>query len=101
MPVPEMDDSSLFSRSVSAPSDVLMQELPDGEAVFLDLRTESYLGLNSVGSRMYRALLAAPTVEDAYEQLRSEFAVEPDRLRKDVRTFVERLIGQGLLQLGE
>jgi hypothetical protein len=96
-----MPDDSLFRRSVSAPSEVLMQELPDGEAVFLDLRTESYLGLDNVGSKMYRALLAAPTVEDAYEDLKSEFAVDPDRLRRDMRSFVERLIKQGLLQLSE
>jgi hypothetical protein len=100
MAMPEMDDS-LFRSSVSAPSEVLMQELPDGEAVFLDLRTESYLGLDSVGTRMYRALLATPTVEEAYVALQSEFAVEPDRLRNDVQSFVKQLIQQGLLQLSE
>jgi hypothetical protein len=101
MSMPERDESSLFNSSVSAPSEVLMQELPDGEAVFLDLRTESYLGLDSVGTKMYRVLLATRTVEDAYEELKSAFAVEPDRLRRDMRYFVERLVNQGLLQLSE
>jgi hypothetical protein len=92
-----VDQDSLFDGSVSASADVLMQKLPDEESIFLDLRTESYFGLDSVGSRMYAALIEAPTVRQAYERLSEEFEVEPERLRNDFVRFVERLIDQGLL----
>jgi hypothetical protein len=93
-----VDEDSLFKGSVSMSSDVLMQELPDQESIFLHLPSESYFGLDSVGTRMYKALLEAPTVQAAYEHLATQFNVEPERLRQDLRTLAEKLIDQGLLE---
>ncbi len=93
------DEDSLFKSAVSTPPDVLVQELPDDELIFLDLRTESYFGLDRVGTRMYRALTESPSVEAAYIRLSREFEVEPQRLRDDVRSFVERLVGRQLIEL--
>lgn len=95
----EVDEDTFFRSSVSVSSEVLVQELPDDELIFLDLRTEAYFGLDSVGTRMYRALTETSTVEAAYERLVSEFEVEPSRLRQDLRAFVERLVERGLLEL--
>ncbi|CAN5574561.1 hypothetical protein BH20CHL7_BH20CHL7_03460 [soil metagenome] len=94
-----MDDDTLFRAAVSAPADVLMQELPDEELIFLDLRSESYFGLDAMGTRMYRALTESASVQEGYERLRSRFDVEPERLRGDLRAFVERLVDRGLLEL--
>lgn len=93
------DDDRLFSAAVSTPPEVLAQELPGEELIFLDLRTESYFGLDTVGTRMYRALTEADSIEMAYEGLRARYDVEPARLRTDLRTFVERLLERGLLEL--
>ena len=81
------------------PADVLRQDLPDGEAIFLDLRTEVYVALDRVGSQMYSALVTSDSIGAAYEQLQEQFDVPPDRLRHDLVVFVRRLIDQGLLQL--
>lgn len=91
------DPDQLFAGSITASPDVLMQELPGNEAIFLDLRTESYFGLDAIGTKMYGALTEAPTVRDAYERLIREFEVEPERLRRDLIRFVERLVSKGLI----
>jgi hypothetical protein len=93
-----VDEDSLFKGSVSVASDVLMQELPDHESIFLHLPSESYFGLDSVGTAMYRALVNASTVQAAYEDLAARFDVDPERLRQDLRVLVQRLIDQGLLE---
>jgi L-threonylcarbamoyladenylate synthase len=69
----DVGEDTLFRSSASAAPDVLMQELPDEEMIFLNLRTESYFGLDPMGTRMYRALLNASSVEDAYRQLAERF----------------------------
>jgi len=53
MPIP-------FDTRLVAPTDVLMREL-DGEAVILDLKSETYFGLDDVGTRIWTHLTNAPT----------------------------------------
>lgn len=96
---PRTDEDTLFSSSVSLSPEVLVQELPDDELIFLDLRTESYFGLDRVGRRMFLALTESHDVGAAYERLASEFQVDPARLREDLRTFLERLVERRLLEL--
>lgn len=83
---------------ISAPAGVLMQELPDDEVVFLNLATEEYFGLDRVGGAMYRAVVECGTVDGAHERLRTEFDVEPERLRRDIDELVETLLDRGLLE---
>lgn len=93
------DGDTQFSGSVSVSSDVLVQELPDDELIFLDLRTESYFGLDRVGTKMYRALTESSSVQAAYERLAGEFNVDSERLRTDLQAFVDRLVERQLLEL--
>jgi hypothetical protein len=94
-------DDTLFAGNVSASDDVLMQELPDQELIFLNLRTESYFALADTGARMYRALLEAPSVERAYQQLQDEFDADPAQLRADLRQFIGTLLDEGLVRLDD
>ncbi|MBA4169700.1 MAG: PqqD family protein [Chloroflexi bacterium] len=93
------NDEDLFGRSVAASPDALMQQLPDDELIFLNLRTESYFALESTGACMYRALIESPTIEKAHERLTSEFDAAPEQLRNDLLVLVHRLVDQGLLEL--
>ena len=92
------DAKSLLQGGVSSRSEVLFQELPDREAILLNLDTESYFGLDPVATTMYRALTAAPTVASAYEALQAEFNVEPERLKRDLHAFVQTLLANGLVE---
>jgi hypothetical protein len=70
-----------------------------GEAVLLNLDRETYFGLDEVGTSMWNELIAAPSIEGAFEVLAGEFEVEPDTLRADLVAFVERLAEAGLVAI--
>src|SRR4051794_10922574 len=98
----EFDDMSSipFASRVAVPESVLVQEL-QGDTVFLNLDTESYLGLDHVGTSMWNALINSPSVQDAYERLLEEYEVEPERLRGDLSKLIEDLVAHGLVRRGE
>lgn len=85
---------------VSIPDGVLVRDLQD-ESVLLNLNTESYFGLDDVGTRMWAALTGSPSVQAAYEVLLAEYEVDPARLRTDLHGFIEKLEGLGLIKLSD
>lgn len=89
-----------FSQKASVPADVLFTEVGN-ESVMLHLKSERYYGLEEVGTRMWKRLTAADTIEAAYQQLLAEYEVEPEVLRRDLQALIERLLEHGLLELKE
>jgi hypothetical protein len=83
-------------RHISISPDVLVREL-GGETVVLDLKTERYLGLDEIGTRMWNLLLASGSIDTASKALIQEYDVEPNRLESDLREFVDQLIQHGLV----
>ncbi len=96
-----MDERLLYRGSVSASPDVLVQELPDGEAIFLNLTTEEYFGLDRVGTSMYEVLVASESLEDAYQRVLEEFDVPPEQLRRDLAALVDKLVKSRLVEFRE
>ena len=76
-----------------------MREL-EGESVLLNLDSEIYFGLDEVGTRMWALLTTAPSVQAAYDALRTEFDVAPETLRSDLETLIGHLLEKGLLEPG-
>lgn len=87
-----------MDRRVHKPEHVLLREL-EGEAILLDLETETYFGLDEIGTRVWQALLASPSVGEACEALLEELDVAPAVLRDDVERLVGELVDAGLLEL--
>ena len=85
-----------FAGRAQVPADVLVSEL-GGESVILNLKTESYFGLDEVGARMWAVVTAAESIQAGYETLTGEYDVEPERLRADLAALLEQLVEQGLL----
>jgi hypothetical protein len=85
-----------FDSRLRAPEDVLLSEL-EGESVLLNLKTEIYFGLDEVGTRMWAAVTAADSVQAAYDALKEEYDVDPERLREDLNDIVDKLVENGLL----
>lgn len=85
-----------FSDRVTVPDDVLISHLQE-ESVILNLDSESYFGLDDVGTRFLSVLTSSESIEAAYERLRNEYDVDPQVLRNDLLALVENLIDQGLL----
>ena len=65
----------------------------------LSLKQECYFGLDDVGTGMWKALTSNVTVEEAYQVLLDQYAVEPDRLRSDLEELVQQLLTSDLLVL--
>ena len=88
-----------FTRRVSIPEQVLIQHL-DGEAVLLNLETETYFGLDEVGARIWTLLEGSDSIQAAYEALLEEYEVEPEPLRADLAAFLVQLLEHRLIELG-
>src|SRR5438093_11860977 len=88
---------SFSSRVIVAPG-VLFRLVGD-EAVLLNLKTEQYLGLDTVGTRMWTLLTNSMSVQGAYDTLLQQYEVAPERLREDVVEFLEKLLRQGLIEV--
>ncbi len=83
---------------ISAPEGVLVREL-EGESVLLNLNSESYFGLDEMGTRMWAVLTASDSIQAAYESLLGEYEVDPDRLHKDLQALIEKLVENGLAEI--
>jgi hypothetical protein len=88
----------VFTDRVEAPAHVMVRFL-DNESVFLNLETERYFGLDQTGTRMWQVITNCPNLEAAYQQLLSEFEVEPETLRSDLIGLLEKLVENNLLQM--
>lgn len=87
-----------FSGRISIPEQVLARQLGD-ELVILDLQSESYFGLDGIGTAMWNELTAANTIELAFESLLEQYDVEPQRLRHDLDALLQQLVERHLLEL--
>lgn len=88
------------SRKVTVPDNVLFREL-EGGAVLLNLKTESYLSLDDVGTRMWHVFTTEPSIEAACEKLLAEYDVAPEVLRRDVETLLSQMVEHGLVEFSD
>jgi hypothetical protein len=93
-----MSTSIPFDHRVTVPEHVATRDL-DGELVLLNYESESYFGLDEVGTRIWEVLQAAPSIEVGVDQLLDEFDVSPEQLRQDVQRLLGELIDGGLVEL--
>lgn len=87
-----------FEQFVSVPVDVLVREV-SGESVLLNLSSETYFGLDHIGTRMWQLLTAGRSIRQAYERLLEEYDVAPDTLCSDLSRLIEELVRHGLVEL--
>lgn len=93
-------ETSITPESVLVPSaDVLFQEV-GGEAVLLDLGSEQYFGLNTVGSRAWTLLDGKATLADVHQTLCNEFDADANRIGDDLLALAQSLAKAGLARAG-
>lgn len=90
--------TEILKMKVSIPEGVLVREMA-GESVLLNLNTESYFGLDAMGTRMWAVLTTSASVEDAHKTLLDEFDVQAQQLTTDLDAFINKLVGLGLLHV--
>jgi hypothetical protein len=89
-----------FDKRLSVTPDTLINVI-DGESVLLNLRSESYYGLDQAGTRMWSLLTTSDSIQKAYEQLLTEYEVSADVLRKDLTDLIDQLVIKGLLEIND
>ena len=87
-------------QKVQISSEVLFQEVA-GEIVLLDLESESYFGLDPVGSRIWTLLQAGRKVGEVVDEILREFDVDRKTVEADMAELLERLSEAGLIQLSD
>lgn len=81
---------------VRAASGNVHTELED-EVVILDLERGAYFGLQEVGKRIWSLLKEPMTVASLESTILSEYDVERDRCREDLRSLLRELRDRGLV----
>lgn len=87
-----------FNERAAAPAHVLVRFL-DQESVLLNLQTEQYFGLDETGTHMWRLVTTSPNLDAAYQELLTEYDVQPDLLRENLTELLGHLVEHGLLQV--
>ena len=83
--------------AITISKDVLSQELA-GETVLLDLASESYFGLDAVGTRIWQLLQGGADESQLVVTLLDEYEVEREVLERDVAELLDRLSEAGLIE---
>ena len=87
-----------FNQKLLVTEDTLINVI-EGESVLLNLKSESYFGLDQIGTRMWNLMTASDSIQAAYETLLDEYDVTADMLRQDMRNLIEKLIVNGLVEV--
>lgn len=82
------------------PEEVLFQEV-SGESVLLDLASESYFGLDPVGTRIWALLNEDKSAGQVLDALLEEYEVDPGTLETDLEELLDKMLTAGLIQASE
>jgi hypothetical protein len=87
-----------FTMQIVIPPHVLVRTL-ESESVLLNMKDESYYGLDEMGTRMWIVLTQSENIQVAYESLLAEYQVNASILQKDLEDLIEKLVEHGLVKL--
>ena len=87
-----------FDQKLAPTQDTLINVI-EGESVLLNLNSESYFGLDPIGTRMWTLLTNSESIQSAYEALLDEYDVSADDLRRDMQDLIEKLVANGLVEV--
>ena len=85
----------LETQKITISNEALSQEV-NGETVILDLQSESYFGLDEVGTRIWQLLQEEKDLQKVFDALLQEYDVEAEQLEQDLIELVDKLIEAGL-----
>ena len=89
-----------FAQRATILDSVMFREL-EGESVILDLDSDSYFGLDQIGTKMWQAVTEADSIQAAYGVLLEEYEVEADTLRADLSELLDTPLARGLIEVAD
>ena len=88
----------LETQKITISNEALSQEV-NGETVILDLQSESYFGLDEVGTRIWQLLQQNGDVQKTFDVMMQEFDVDAERLETDMHELLKMLDKYGLITI--
>ncbi len=85
-----------MTQKIEISSEVLTQEV-DGETVILDLKSESYFGLDEVGTRIWQLLQEQEDIQTITATMLNEYDVKEEQLEKDIQNLLTQLNKAGIV----
>lgn len=76
--------------------DVLSTE-HEGSTILLDLRRQVYLGIDEVGTVIWREIERGATCAEIERDLEAQYDADPEVLQRDARAFVADLLSRRLV----
>lgn len=93
-----LETEKLRNLTIAVTKDQVSSDL-DGEAVILNLKTGIYLGLDTVGTRIWKLLQESKTVKDILDTLILEYEVELERCERDLLALLQKLADEELIEV--
>jgi hypothetical protein len=87
-----------LNQSIALSPQVISQEL-SGETVILDLESECYFGLDTVGTRIWQLIQQGDSVLSIYNTLLDEYEVEAAQLQADLEALLADACARGLITM--
>ena len=88
----------MMTQKIEISSEVLTQEV-GGETVILDLKSESYFGLDEVGTRIWQLLVEQKDIQTITATMLNEYDVEEEQVEKDIQNLLTQLDKAGIVTL--
>ena len=83
---------------VLIPDEIVLQQV-ENESVVINLLTEKYFGLDEIGTQIWIAITSTSSIQEAIEELLSEYEVGQNHLEQDVFELAQELEEFGLISL--
>lgn len=84
---------------ITANTQQVTGDLPDGDVVILSLNDGMYYGLNEVGARIWKMIQQPVSVRQVNDALLAEYDVDPEQCYQEVRRLLRELYSHGLLHV--
>lgn len=96
----ELNQPIALDRRIVRKEEVLASNLDD-EVVMMNLESDSYYGMNAVGSRIWDLLERPLAVAELCAKLQEEFDVDDETCQRDVLPFIQKTIDEKLVRIIE
>ncbi len=93
-----MPNHKFKNANFGQPKNVMLREMPDGEAILLNVATEKYFSPNKIGASIFSALINSNNCDEALNTLKTKYEVDQTELKRDMDELIENLINNGLLE---
>ncbi|MEV5027127.1 MULTISPECIES: lasso peptide biosynthesis PqqD family chaperone [Paenibacillus] len=71
----------------------------NGEKIMLSIENGKYYNLGQLGGRVWELMASPVSIQDMVKQLVTEYEIEPGACEQQVRTFLQQLKSEGLIQV--